>query len=90
MGSTKIKGHGLEAMGFSSPKRQLQPDLQVADVAAQLGDDTGALVARDEGQLALDRPVPIHRMDVGVTDARTRQLDQHLCWEEGWGWGWVD
>src|SRR5471032_944848 len=54
------------------------------DTRADGGDYADTLMARDERQRGLQRPVPVCRMQIGMTDATGLGLDQHLpC---SWRW----
>jgi hypothetical protein len=54
-----------------------------ADLLAGVGperlDDPHALVARDQRQRGLDRPVAVRGMDVGVAEAAGLDPDEHLA-----------
>lgn len=52
--------------------------LDVVDELATLDDDTGTLVAADEGQLDGDGPVAHHGVEVGVADTRELDVDENL------------
>src|SRR5471032_2765711 len=48
------------------------------DTRADGGDDADTLMARDERQRGLQRPVAVRRMQIGMTDATGLGLDQYL------------
>jgi len=53
-------------------------DLQPFDPGTELFDDADTLVARDQRQVRLDRPVAVRRMDIGMAQAGCLDTDQHL------------
>ena len=53
--------------------------LDVRDAGAHRGDVAHTLVARDEWRCGLDRPVAVGGMQVGVTHAARRDLDEDLA-----------
>src|SRR6185369_17063535 len=58
--------------------------LDAGHIRAQPLDDPYALVAGDQGERRLHRPVAVSRVDVCVAEARGLDLDEHLSSAGGW------
>lgn len=56
----------------------MRADLDIVDELTALDDNTGTLVATDEGQLDGDGPVAHHGVQVGVADTRELDVDENL------------
>src|SRR6185436_5142750 len=71
--------------GLTKPRhRDPVANLRRDNAGADLLDDPNAFVAGNERRGGLDRPITMRSMDIGVTQARRLNLDEHFA---GAGYG---
>lgn len=76
-----VGGHTVrarQARAIDPLDTDMRADLDISDELTTLDDNTGTLVATDEGQLDGDGPVAHHGVQIGVADTGELDVDENL------------